>query len=228
MRNKILLAAIKSSKARSFDSDRLNRLLSGANLRNANLRGADLHGANVRGVRLRGADLLGANLSDANLSAANLSLARLKCADVRWADLSDANLSDADLSWTQLRGSNLRGADLRGADLRGADLRGITLSDADLRGADLSDADLTGARGITCAACHWSDHGECGRQLIGAIINGEICLFCGCFNGDKEELVRFIANGKEQHKKSRTRAMEFVCARLEEMTTLKGGRDAQI
>ena len=228
MRNNILLAAIKSRKARSFDSDRLNRLLSGANLRNANLRGADLHGANVRGVRLRGADLLGANLSDANLSAANLSLARLKCADVRWADLSDANLSDADLSWTQLKSSNLRGADLRGADLRGADLSWSTFSDADLRGVNLSDANLMGARGIKCAACHWPDHGECGRQLLGVIINGEICLFCGCFTGDKEELVRFIANGKEQHKKSRTLAMEFVCARLEEMNTLKGGRDAQI
>ena len=170
MRNKILIAAIKSRRASSIGTDRLNRLL----------KGADLSGADLRG---------------------------------------------ADLSWTNLRGSNLRGADLRGADLRGADLSWITLCDADLRGADLSDANLMGARGITCAASHWSDHGEAGRQLLGVVINGEIRLFCGCFNGDKEELVRFIATGKEHHKKSRTLAMEFVCARLEEMNNLKGGRD---
>ena len=178
MRNKILIAAIKSRRARSFSSVCLDRLLKGANLRGADLRGADLSGANLKGADLRGADL----------RDVYLRWARLKCAD----------------------------------------LRGVDLIDADLRGADLSDAMLSGARGIKCAACHWSDHGESGRQLLGVIINREIRLFCGCFNGDKEDLIRYIANGKEQHKKSRTRAMEFVCARLEEMNTLKGGRDAQI
>ena len=111
---------------------------------------------------------------------------------------------------------------LSGADLRGADLSWSTFSDADLRGVNLSDANLMGARGIMCAACHWPDHGECGRQLLGAIINGEIRLFCGCFNGNKEDLSCYIATGKAHHKKSRTLAMEFVCARLEEMNTLKG------
>ena len=202
MRNKILLAAIKSRKASPFSSDHLNRLL----------KGADLSGANLRGADLSDADLRGADFRDANLSAANLSRSSLKCADLRRADLSDANLSDADLSWTQLRGSNLRGADLRGADLSWS-----TFSDADLRGVNLSDANLMGARGIMCAACHWPDHGECGRQLLGVIINRETRLFCGCFNGDKEDLIRYIASGKEQHKKSRTLAMQFVCARLEEM-----------
>ena len=151
----------------------------------------------LRGVDLSGVDLRGANLSGAYL---------------RGADLSDVNLSDANLSDTNLRWTNLSGADLRGANLKCADLSCTDLSDVDLRCADLSDADLMGARGIKCAACHWSDHGECGRRLIGVIINGEICLFCGCFNGGKEELVRFIANGKAHHKKSRTLAMEFVCA----------------
>ena len=147
MRNKILLAAIKSRKASPFSSDHLNRLLKGANLSGADLSGADLSGANLSGANLR---------------------------------------------WT-----NLRGADLSGADLSGADLRD--------------------AGGIMCAACYWSDHGESGRQLLGVIINRETRLFCGCFNGDKEDLIRFIASGKEQHKKSRTLAMQFVCARLEEM-----------
>ena len=192
MRNKILIAAIKSRRASSIGTDRLNRLLKGADLSGADLRGADLSGVNLSGAYLRCANLSGAKLRDA----------KLNCAGLRGSNL---------------RGADLRGADLRGADLRGADLSWITLSDADLRGADLSDANLMGARGITCAACHWSDHGECGRQLLGVVINGETRLFCGCFNGDKEELVRFIATGKEHHKKSRTLAMEFVCARVEEM-----------
>ena len=141
--------------------------------------------------------------------------ADLSGADLRSADLRSAVLSGADLSGADLRSAVLSGADLSGADLSGAVLSGAVLSGADLSGAVLRSADLSGAvlsesSGIEYAQCSWTGHGERGRQLSAVRIAGEIVLFCGCFRGSVEKLEKYIANGDEKHRASRTRAMQFV------------------
>ena len=168
--------------------------LRGANLSQANLRGANLREANLSRADLRGADLRGANLIGADLSGANLI-----GTDLRGADLSEANLSGADLS----------GADLSGANLIGANLRGADLSEANLSGADLSEA-----TGLHYAQCSFDAHGERGRELSGAIIDGELRLFCGCFSGTLADLDHYIDKGAERYKATRKLARDFVVAAI--------------
>ena len=103
---------------------------------------------------------------------------------------------------------NLRG---ERADLSYADLRS-----ADLRSADLSSADLQQCKNVIYAQCSWSNHGECGRQLVGLYYKKEIILFCGCFTGSVVELRKYISNGENQFKKSRRCALNFVLSRLKE------------
>lgn len=105
------------------------------------------------------------------------------------------------------------------ADLRGADLIGADLSGADLRGADLRGADLGAGR---VAACYWTDHGECGRELLGVALPDasgvlRLRLFCGCFAGSAQDLRDHIAAGEERYRQSRTAALDFVLARMTEM-----------
>ncbi len=76
--------------------------------------------------------------------------------------------------------------------------------------ANLSGANLTECRGTEWASCGWTGHGECGRQLLAVRSFGTIKLFCGCFSGSEHELLRYIANGDDRHKSSRTKALEFV------------------
>ena len=84
--------------------------------------------------------------------------------------------------------------------------------------ADLRHADLRSINGIRWAVCGWSEHGECGRQLLGVIVHEEIVLYCGCFMGSERELREYINNGDVEYKKSRRKAMNFVlgCLRGEE------------
>jgi len=166
-----------------------------------------------------GADLSRANLSGACLCGADLSRANMFGADLSKADLYEANLSRADLSDADLSDANLQGADLQGADLRGANLSGADLSGADLRDADLSETD------IPYASCRWSAHGECGRELLGVVIDNTPVYFCGCFCGREEELRKYIADGKEEYKVSRTIAADFVSQRIKEMMNRGGGVD---
>jgi uncharacterized protein YjbI with pentapeptide repeats len=173
--------------------------LSEANLRGANLIGADLSGANLIGTDLRGADLSEANLRGANLREADLSRADLRGADLRGADLSEANLSGADLSGAYLSGANLIGANLRGANLRGANLR---------------EADLSETTGLHYAQCSFDAHGERGRELSGAIIDGELRLFCGCFSGTLADLDHYIDKGAERYKATRKLARDFIVAAI--------------
>ena len=131
------------------------------------------------------------------------------------ADLCGANLYGADLCGADLYGANLRSADLRSADLCGANLCGADLRSADLRSANLCGANLCGAnlpmsRGLKFAQVSWSGHGECGRQLSAVELPDGLRLFCGCFQGTPQELADYIANGAEEHKASRTKAMNFI------------------
>ena len=121
-------------------------------------------------------------------------------ADLRGANLCGANLYGADLC----------GADLRSADLCGANLCGANLYGADLYGADLRSANLPMSRGLKFAQVSWSGHGECGRQLSAVEFPDGLRLFCGCFQGTPQELADYIANGAEEHKASRTKAMNFI------------------
>ena len=116
------------------------------------------------------------------------------------ANLYRANLSGADLS----------GADLSGANLSGANLSGANLSGANLSGAKLRIANLSEVSGLQFAQLSFASHGEQGRMLIAAVINGETRMFCGCFSGTPAELETYIAQGKEEYRASRTKAMQTV------------------
>ena len=116
----------------------------------------------------------------------------------------------ADLCGADLCGANLYGADLCGADLCGADLCGADLCGANLCGANLCGANLPMSRGLKFAQVSWSGHGECGRQLSAVEFPDGLRLFCGCFQGTPQELADYIANGAEEHKASRTKAMNFI------------------
>lgn len=86
----------------------------------------------------------------------------------------------------------------------------MTRQEAEKMKANLNGADLSGAKGIKYAQCSFDKHGECGRQLTGVIIDGNIILFCGCFKGTPNELQHYIANGKPELQQSRSIAMEFI------------------
>ena len=146
----------------------------------------------------------------AGLSGADLSGADLSGADLSGADLSGANLYHADLYDADLYHANLSGADLSGADLYDADLYHANLS-----GADLSGADLSRSVGLEYAQCAFAGHGECGRTLTAVKIDGEIVLWCGCFIGSPDDLSKYIEDGADEYKESRTLAMEFVLKAIE-------------
>ena len=111
-----------------------------------------------------------------------------------------ANLREADLRWTNLSGANLSKSDLRKANLS----RAI-----------LSEADLRGAVGIAYAQCSFSAHGECGRQLLAVVVDGESRFFCGCFAGTLAELDAYIASGDAKHRATRRLARDFVVAAID-------------
>jgi len=152
-----------------------------------------------------------ADLSGVNLSSADLSDADLRSVNLRSADLSGVNLSGVNLS-----SANLYGADLSGANLYGANLYSANLYGADLSGVNLSSADLAGVKRVRYAQVAWTGHGECGRQLLGVVINGEPRYFCGCFQGNADDLQEYIQTGLVTHKASRTKAFEFVQSCLDE------------
>ncbi len=204
-RNDILIAAIKKVTASTPDRvNRLNRLLSDADLRQADLSNDNLRGANLRC----------ANLYNDNLRGANLRCANLYSADLRGANLRCANLYSADL-----RGANLRCANLYNDNLRCANLYNDNLCCADLSNANLSNCILISARGVIYSSCTWSDHGENGRQLLSVYHEKtEITVYyCGCFIGLQEDLLDYINNGEEDLKESRLIALEFNKARMAEM-----------
>lgn len=135
------------------------------------------------------------------------------------ADLSRASLRGADLNGANLRWANLSETDLRGANLSNARLRGASLRGADLRRADMNGADLGAGR---VAACYWTDHGECGRELLGVALPDDsgtlrLRLYCGCFAGSAQDLRDYIAAGEERYRQSRTAALDFALARMTEM-----------
>ena len=115
-----------------------------------------------------------------------------------------------------LNGDGGARADLRHADLRHVDLRHADLYYADLRHADLRHADIRSINGIRWAVCGWSEHGECGRQLLGVIVQKEIVFYCGCFMGPEKELRTYIKEGDAVHKESRRKAMNFVLSCLKQ------------
>ena len=117
---------------------------------------------------------------------------------------------------------SLRGADLREAKLSEANLSWAKLSGATLSGANLSGANLSKADGYLCASCSWTDHGECGRELLAVVIDNEPVYFCGCFMGSEGELREYIAKGEEKYKASRTIAFNFVSQRIKEMMEERG------
>ena len=140
-------------------------------------------------------------------------------ADLSCADLSGADLRRADLSGADLSGAALHGASLRGADLSEADLSWAGLSCANLSCADLSGADLSGVIGIRHTIHGGTWHGEAGRTLLCVEIGGEPRFFCGCFSGSRADLERYIADGPEKHRASRTRALRLC---LEDMEGANG------
>jgi hypothetical protein len=64
--------------------------------------------------------------------------------------------------------------------------------------------------GVAVAACHWSGHGERGRQLLAVALPEGLRFYCGCFNGSAEELRTYIADGQAVYAPSRTKALEFL------------------
>ena len=156
------------------------------------------------------ADLRGADFSEA---------------DFRGAKLRGADLREADLSWTKLRGADLSEADLREADLSWTKLREADLSWTKLRGANFSGADLQNVTSIKRVEVSWSDHGECGRKLLAVLIADEVRYFCGCFSGTLDDLRKYISDGKEKYKASRTIAADFCESRMAEMMDEKGQDD---
>lgn len=84
------------------------------------------------------------------------------------------------------------------------------LSGSDLRNADLRCANLSEVTGVKVAACHWSSHGERGRQLGAVLLPDGLRFYCGCFSGSEQELRSYIANGGAQYVASRTKALEFL------------------
>ena len=140
--------------------------------------------------------------------------AYLSGADLSSADFSGANLRDANLSGANLSGANLSGAYLSGTDLRGANLRSADLSSVDLSSVDLSGANLSEVLGFRTAACHWSGHGERGRQLSAVLLPDGLRFHCGCFSGSVQALRDYIASGRVEYKASRTEALEFLLSRF--------------
>ena len=161
-------------------------------------------------------NLFKAKLSEANLRWAILTEADLRGADLRWAILNGADLSEANLRGANLSEANLSEADLSEADLSEANLSRADLSEADLRGADLSEANLSRATGVKWAEVSWFAHGECGRQLLAVLVEGEILFFCGCVSGYTiTKLKQYIDNGANEYKSSRIKAMEFCLSCFE-------------
>ena len=102
-------------------------------------------------------------------------------------------------------------------DWSGCNLNGASLNGASMNGASLNGASMVGAEGVISASCSWTDHGECGRQLLVVRIDGKDVYFCGCFKGSIEELRQYIQNGNDKYRASRTIAVDFVSARMFEM-----------
>ena len=162
---------------------------------------------------LRGIGGTHADLRDADLRDADLRGADLRDADLRGAVLTHAVLTHADLRDAVLTGADLTGADLRHAVLTGADLRGAVLRGADMRGAD-----LTGGKFLSRSAVQFTGHGECGRELSAIKTDAQdnpITMWCGCFVGTPEELHKYIADGDEKYRRTRTLAMETVLMLLD-------------
>ena len=67
------------------------------------------------------------------------------------------------------------------------------------------------------AECGWFQHGECGRKLLGVMIDESVCLFCGCFQGTPAKLRAYIKEGAKKHKESRTKALNFILSCLGEI-----------
>lgn len=194
--SELYTSEIASAKAEAIsDAVRENVNLMSANLKNVNLRGADLRGVNLINANLMNADLINANLTGANLMGA----------DLRGADLMRADLMRADLSGANLTGANLTGANLRGANLRSANFESVLLDNTD-RGIGA----ITGIASVT-----FNGHGECGRQLTAAKIDGEIRMWCGCFVGSSDDLQVFIDNDEPRYRKTRTLAMRTVLELLD-------------
>ena len=101
-------------------------------------------------------------------------------------------------------------ANLSRADLSGANLSGANISGANLSRANLSRANLSEAVGITFAQVSFNWHGEIGRQLSAIKIDDAVVLFCGCFKGSEADLIKYIENGDEKYKQSRTVALNAV------------------
>ena len=146
------------------------------------------------------------------------------------ADLSGADLRGADLSGANLSGANLTGTDLDGANLDGANLSGATLTDANLHGAYLHGARLHNAiNAPLVASVSWTDHGECGRTLMAALhisTGAEPVYRCGCFAGSADELRRYIADGPEDLRESRTEALEIVSGLMDRMIARRKQKEA--
>ena len=148
----------------------------------------------------------GAKGSHAYLSSANLSGAYLSGAYLSGANLSSANLSGAYLSGAYLSSANLSGANLSSANLSGAYLSGANLSGANLSGAD----------GVRHATVGGTWHGEAGRNLLCVELPDGLWFYSGCFRGQEPALRQYIADGKEEYRASRTRALE-LCKELMEI-----------
>ena len=104
-----------------YESDLLEKNISGFSLHGANLNEADLSRLKLSDSFLSGVRLRSANLNRAKLDGADLSGSDLR--DLSDGDPSDANVRHANLEGTRLKRTDLRGVDLRGVDLRGVDLR---------------------------------------------------------------------------------------------------------
>lgn len=123
-----------------MNSQAIQIILEGANLRKALIGRSLMFNAN-----LINADLSDAFLQNAFLQHSNLNSAILNKSDLDGAVLSYANLTNADLSNASLSGVNLTGSNLSGAKLSGADLSYSNLVETNLCDTDLAESNIYGA-----------------------------------------------------------------------------------
>lgn len=159
------------------------------------------------------------DLSYIDLSYFDLNYIDLSYVDLTYANLRYTNLSHANLSHSNLNYAQLYYADLSYARLNFANLYRTYMQYCNLSNANLSDAIFNSTREIKYAVCNFNEHGECGRQLLCVKINDEKRFFCGCFNGNADELHLYIEKGPENLKASRFLAMETVIKLIENNIT---------
>lgn len=109
----------------------------------------------------------------------------------------------------RLRNSTIKSAHLSYTMFRSCYFRENTIKSIKA----FSESSFSRCIGIKYASCSFDSHGECGRILNVLEINKELIFSCGCFLGNKKDLLAYIKNDHTSYKVYRTRklALKTVC-----------------